>query len=236
MTRPAPGSAASANRWTQLWLGVVCMILIANLQYAWTLFVSPMHQAHGWSLRDIQFAFAIFIATETWLTPLAGWAVDSLGPRRGPPAAIAVGAVLRQAQKGVLRPIAGKASPEAAPLGAEADLGSRLQQGVDGGSAQRDVPHDDDLIHLEERDGYFGLVCLSNDERLAVFVHVRVLLGQVECRHVRFLPLRRLRLSAPPPRRGAVAPPAGDREAPGCNLDIFSSGRWDPVAGRLPGG
>ena len=94
MTRPAPGSAASANRWTQLWLGVVCMILIANLQYAWTLFVSPMHQAHGWSLRDIQFAFAIFIATETWLTPLAGWAVDSLGPRRGPPAAIAVGAVL----------------------------------------------------------------------------------------------------------------------------------------------
>ena len=94
MTRPAPGSAASANRWTQLWLGVVCMILIANLQYAWTLFVSPMHQAHGWSLRDIQFAFAIFIATETWLTPLAGWGVDSLGPRRGPPAAIAVGAVL----------------------------------------------------------------------------------------------------------------------------------------------
>ncbi|MBV9775442.1 MAG: oxalate/formate MFS antiporter, partial [Acetobacteraceae bacterium] len=72
MTRPAPGSAASANRRTQLWLGVVCMILIANLQYAWTLFVSPMHQAHGWSLRDIQFAFAIFIATETWLTPLAG--------------------------------------------------------------------------------------------------------------------------------------------------------------------
>ncbi len=70
------------------------MILIANLQYAWTLFVSPMHQAHGWSLTDIQFAFAIFIATETWLTPVAGWAVDNLGPRRGPPAAIAVGAVL----------------------------------------------------------------------------------------------------------------------------------------------
>ncbi len=88
------GSAASANRWTQLWLGVVCMILIANLQYAWTLFVSPMHQAHGWSLTNIQFAFAIFIATETWLTPVAGWAVDSLGPRRGPPAAIAVGALL----------------------------------------------------------------------------------------------------------------------------------------------
>lgn len=89
-----PGSAGSANRWTQLWLGVVCMILIANLQYAWTLFVPPMHQAHGWSLTEIQLAFAIFIAAETWLTPVAGWAVDSLGPRRGPPAAVAVGAVL----------------------------------------------------------------------------------------------------------------------------------------------
>ena len=88
------GSIASANRWTQLWLGVVCMILIANLQYAWTLFVPPMHQANGWGLTDIQFAFAIFIATETWLTPMAGWAVDSLGPRRGPPAAIATGALL----------------------------------------------------------------------------------------------------------------------------------------------
>ncbi len=87
-------SVASANRWTQLWLGVVCMILIANLQYAWTLFVNPMHQAHGWSVANIQFAFAIFIATETWLTPVAGWIVDHLGARRGPPVMIGFGAVL----------------------------------------------------------------------------------------------------------------------------------------------
>ena len=38
---------AGANRWVQLWLGVLCMVLIANLQYAWTLFVDPMHQPHG---------------------------------------------------------------------------------------------------------------------------------------------------------------------------------------------
>src|SRR5476651_545710 len=86
--------AARANRWSQLWLGVVCMVLIANLQYGWTLFVNPMHDARGWSLGDIQLAFAIFIATETWLTPFAGWAVDYLGPRRGPPIMIAFGAVL----------------------------------------------------------------------------------------------------------------------------------------------
>jgi OFA family oxalate/formate antiporter-like MFS transporter len=59
---------ARANRWSQLWLGVVCMVLIANLQYGWTLFVNPMHNARGWALGDIQLAFAIFIATETWLS------------------------------------------------------------------------------------------------------------------------------------------------------------------------
>jgi OFA family oxalate/formate antiporter-like MFS transporter len=72
---------------------MVCMILIANLQYAWTLFVNPMNKAHGWSIGDIQIAFAIFIATETWLTPVAGWVVDNLGPRRGPPLTIGFGAV-----------------------------------------------------------------------------------------------------------------------------------------------
>jgi MFS transporter, OFA family, oxalate/formate antiporter len=88
-----PGPVARANRWSQLWLGMVCMILIANLQYAWTLFVNPMNKAQGWSIGDIQIAFAIFIATETWLTPVAGWVVDNLGPRRGPPITISFGAV-----------------------------------------------------------------------------------------------------------------------------------------------
>ena len=83
-----------ANRWSQLWLGLVCMILIANLQYGWTLFVNPMHQANGWSIAGIQVAFSIFIATETWLTPIEGWIVDALGARRGPPIMIAFGAVL----------------------------------------------------------------------------------------------------------------------------------------------
>ncbi len=83
-----------ADRWSQLWLGLVCMILIANLQYGWTLFVNPMHQANGWSIAGIQVAFSIFIATETWLTPIEGWIVDALGPGRGPPVMIAFGAVL----------------------------------------------------------------------------------------------------------------------------------------------
>src|SRR5271157_5203193 len=83
-----------ANRWLQLWLGVLCMVLIANLQYAWTLFVNPMHQAHGWDIAAIQVAFSIFIATETWLTPIEGYIVDHLGPRTGPRLMVSFGGVL----------------------------------------------------------------------------------------------------------------------------------------------
>src|SRR5579863_7759254 len=84
----------TGNRWLQLWLGVLCMVLIANLQYAWTLFVNPIHQAQGWSIAEIQVAFSIFIATETWLTPIEGYLVDQLGPRTGPRLMVIFGGVL----------------------------------------------------------------------------------------------------------------------------------------------
>src|ERR1700758_142252 len=69
------------NRWFQLAIGVVCMGLVANLQYGWTLFVSPMDAKHHWGTSAIQVAFSIFIVTETWLVPLEGWLVDKFGPR-----------------------------------------------------------------------------------------------------------------------------------------------------------
>ena len=70
------------------------MVMIANLQYGWTLFVNPINKAHGWSIAAIQFAFAIFIALETWLTPVEGWIVDVLGPRRGPKLMVAFGGIM----------------------------------------------------------------------------------------------------------------------------------------------
>ena len=69
------------NRWFQLGASLVAMIMIANLQYAWTLFVQPLQAATGWSLPDIQFAFTLFVLFQTWVQPLDGWLIDRLGPR-----------------------------------------------------------------------------------------------------------------------------------------------------------
>jgi len=88
------GTANNSFRWLQLTAGIICMVLIANLQYGWTLFVQPMAQAHGWTVASIQVAFSLFIALETWATPIDGWIADNLGPRLGPKVMIATGGVL----------------------------------------------------------------------------------------------------------------------------------------------
>jgi OFA family oxalate/formate antiporter-like MFS transporter len=77
----APPGRATPNRWLQLIFGIVCMGLVANLQYAWTLFVSPLEAKHHWGLSAIQLSFSIFILVETWLVPVEGWLVDKFGPR-----------------------------------------------------------------------------------------------------------------------------------------------------------
>lgn len=69
------------GRWMQLLIGVVCMSMIANLQYGWTLFVNPIDEKFGWGRSAIQIAFTIFVLTETWLVPIEGYLVDKFGPR-----------------------------------------------------------------------------------------------------------------------------------------------------------
>ncbi|MBM3812491.1 MAG: oxalate/formate MFS antiporter [Acidimicrobiia bacterium] len=69
------------NRWIQLAAAVMAMIMISNLQYAWTLFVRPLQEATGWKLSDIQWGFTLFIIFETWIMPIEGWMIDRMGPR-----------------------------------------------------------------------------------------------------------------------------------------------------------
>jgi OFA family oxalate/formate antiporter-like MFS transporter len=77
---PAP-QGVLAGRWWQLLFGIICMTMIANLQYGWTLFVNPIDTKFHWGRAAIQVAFTIFVLTETWLVPIEGYLVDRFGPR-----------------------------------------------------------------------------------------------------------------------------------------------------------
>jgi OFA family oxalate/formate antiporter-like MFS transporter len=79
-----------AVRWGQLVLGILCMVMIANLQYGWTLFVPQIDARFHWGKPAIQTAFTIFILMETWLLPIEGYLIDRLGPRP----AVALGGLL----------------------------------------------------------------------------------------------------------------------------------------------
>ena len=76
-----PAAEGPYFRWMQLAMGIVCMAMIANLQYGWTLFVDPIDAKFHWGRAAIQLAFTLFVVTETWLVPVEAWFVDKYGPR-----------------------------------------------------------------------------------------------------------------------------------------------------------
>jgi len=95
MSSSSPEAAPAASRglrnpWIQLVIGIVCMAMIANLQYGWTVFVLPIQDKQGWSLAAIQVSFTIFVLVETWLVPFEAAFVDRYGPR----VMVAIGGVL----------------------------------------------------------------------------------------------------------------------------------------------
>jgi MFS transporter, OFA family, oxalate/formate antiporter len=57
------------------------MVMVANLQLGWTPFVDPIDQKYHWGRYAIQWAFTIFVLTQTWFVPLHGYLVDRFGPR-----------------------------------------------------------------------------------------------------------------------------------------------------------
>jgi OFA family oxalate/formate antiporter-like MFS transporter len=83
ITQPTAQPIAEGKyfRWLQLAMGIVCMAMIANLQYGWTLFVDPIDAKYHWGRAAIQLAFTLFVVTETWLVPVEAWFVDKYGPR-----------------------------------------------------------------------------------------------------------------------------------------------------------
>ncbi|WP_283206351.1 MULTISPECIES: oxalate/formate MFS antiporter [Methylobacterium] len=82
VTAARADATTSSGRWVQLGLGVVCMVAAANIQYAWTLFVPEIQKTFGWERAAIQLAFTIFVISQTWLTPVAGYFIDRYGPNK----------------------------------------------------------------------------------------------------------------------------------------------------------
>jgi OFA family oxalate/formate antiporter-like MFS transporter len=78
------------NRWFQLGVGIFAMVMIANLQYGWTLFVDPIDKKTGFGRVFIQSLLTTFILFETWLVPFEAYLVDRFGPRL----LVAIGGVL----------------------------------------------------------------------------------------------------------------------------------------------
>src|SRR5580700_8451285 len=69
------------NRWLILLFSVISMVAVANLQYGWTLFVTPLQKHLGVDAALVQVTFTVFVLLETWLVPFEGWLVDKFGPR-----------------------------------------------------------------------------------------------------------------------------------------------------------
>ncbi len=81
VTDSKQSTSALANPWAQLIVGIICMVMVANCQYGWTLFVGPIGAKFGWTKAAIQVTFTLFVLFETWLVPVEGYIVDRIGPR-----------------------------------------------------------------------------------------------------------------------------------------------------------
>jgi OFA family oxalate/formate antiporter-like MFS transporter len=79
------------NRWVQLAAGVTAMIVIANFQYAFTLFTPGLKdQFASVPYEEIALIYTLFILFETWPVPVAGYFIDRFGIRN----LMLIGAVL----------------------------------------------------------------------------------------------------------------------------------------------
>ena len=74
-------SAALANRWVQLVLGLIAMMSISSPQYVWTLFTGPLNDKLGTTLAEIQFTFSLLIVLQTFFSPFQAYLVDRFGPK-----------------------------------------------------------------------------------------------------------------------------------------------------------
>ena len=69
------------ERWIQLVLGLICMMVISSPQYVWALFTEPLTTSLGVSLVEVQVTFSLLILLQAFLSPPQGFLVDRFAPR-----------------------------------------------------------------------------------------------------------------------------------------------------------
>jgi MFS transporter, OFA family, oxalate/formate antiporter len=70
-----------SSRWAQLAAIMVCQAMISNVQYSWTLFVTPIDAKFHWGRPSIQVAFSILALTQAFLMPVTGYVADRFKPQ-----------------------------------------------------------------------------------------------------------------------------------------------------------
>lgn len=76
-----PMGVAMRRRWTQLILGLVCMMSISSPQYVWTLMTKPLMAKLGVALPELQVTFSILVLLQAFCSPFQGALIDRFGPR-----------------------------------------------------------------------------------------------------------------------------------------------------------
>lgn len=69
------------NRWLQLIVASLAMMMISNLQYSWTLFTTPLVDKLDSNLIAIQYAFTLFVMFQTFIQPAGGYLFDRFGSK-----------------------------------------------------------------------------------------------------------------------------------------------------------
>src|SRR5260370_28117838 len=77
---PPPSSIASSP-WVQLVAGVICMAMIANLQYGWTIFINPIDAKYHSGRVAIQLGLTLFVLFGTSLVPFLASRTYRVRPR-----------------------------------------------------------------------------------------------------------------------------------------------------------
>ncbi|MGE0222241.1 MAG: MFS transporter [Acetobacteraceae bacterium] len=77
-----PARLSPARTWMLLGAAFLTFSIGAGLMHSYAVFLVAFIGAFGWSRAEVSIAYAVSQMVSGWTSPLVGWLVDRLGPRR----------------------------------------------------------------------------------------------------------------------------------------------------------